>query len=111
MGYDSKGIVLDNTQSKFFDNVTVHIVGVMKIEKGKLTNKFVGKYVDPSGDFYVAENSQPGTGVDWKFIYGTGKFKGITASGNATRFTKGKPVVPGTSQYCIKVTGTYELKK
>ena len=111
MGYDSKGIVLDNTQSKFFDNTTVHIVGLMKIDKGKMTNIYVGKYLDPSGDFYVIESSQPDTGFDWKFIYGTGKFKGITGAGKSNRFTKGKPVTPGTSQYCVKVTGTYELKK
>jgi hypothetical protein len=111
MGYESRGIVLDNTESKFFDNSTVHIVGLMKIDKGKLTNSFVGKYLDPSGDFYVIESSQPGTGFDWKFIYGTGKFKGITGAGKSFRFTKGKPVTPGTSQYCVKITGTYELKK
>ena len=111
MSYESKGIVLDNTQGKFFDNSTVHIVGLMKIDKGKLTNSFVGKYLDPSGDFYVIESSQPGMGFDWKFIYGTGKFKGITGEGKALRFTKGKPISPGTSQYCVKITGTYELGK
>ena len=42
MGSEAKGIVLDNTGSKFFDNSTVHIVGLMKIDKGKLTNSFVG---------------------------------------------------------------------
>jgi hypothetical protein len=111
MSYESKGIVLDNTQSKFFDNSTVHIVGLMKIDKGKLTNSFVGKYLDPSGDFYVIESSQPGMGFDWKFICGTGKFKGITGTGKSLRITKGRPVSPGTSQACIKVTGTYELQK
>ncbi len=111
MGYDSKGIVLDNTQSKFFDNSTVHIVGLMKIDKGKLTGNFINKHLSPSGDFYVLEGSMVGSEVDWKFIYGTGKFKGITGGGKSIRITKGKSVSPGTSQGCLKVTGTYELKK
>jgi hypothetical protein len=111
MGFEGKGIVLDNTESKFFDNSTVHLLGQIKIDKGKATGSFIGKYLDPSGDFYVIEGSQVGAELDWKFIYGTGKFKGITGAGKSIRFTKGKPVSPGTSQVCSKITGTYELKK
>jgi len=111
MGVEGKGIVLDNTESKFWDNVTVHSVGIIKIDKGKVTGSFLGKYLDPNGDFYVVESSQVGTEIDWKFIYGTGKFKGVTGAGKAFRVTKGKPVSPGTSQVCTKITGTYELKK
>jgi hypothetical protein len=111
MAYESRGIVLDNTESKFFDNSTVHLVGLIKIDKGKTTRSFVGKYLDPSGDFYVIESSQVGTELAWKFIYGTGKFKGITGAGKTSPFTKGKPISPGTSQGCTKITGTYELKK
>jgi len=111
MGYESKGIVLDNTENKFFDNDTVHGVGLMKIDKGKLTGSFFNKHLNPNGDFYVLEGSQVGSEIDWKFIYGTGKFKGITGAGKSIHLTKGKPVTPGTSQYCVKVTGTYELVK
>jgi len=111
MSFESKGIVLDNSEGKFFDNDTVHGVGLMKIDKGKLTGSFINKHLSPSGDFYVLEGSMVGSEVDWKFIYGTGKFKGITGAGKSIRFTKGKPVTPGTSQTCNKVTGTYELKK
>ena len=111
MGSEARGIVLDNTESKFFDNSTCHSVGVIKIEKGKVTGMIPGKHMDPSGDFYVVETSQVGTETSWKFIYGTGKFKGITGEGKALRFTKGKPISPGTSQYCVKITGTYELGK
>ncbi len=111
MGYESKGIVLDNTESKFWDSDTVHGVGIMKIEKGKLTGSFINKHVNPSGDFYVLEGSIVGNEIYWKFIYGTGKFTGITGGGKSIRLTKGRPVAPGTSQSCTKVTGTYELKK
>ncbi len=111
MGYESKGIVLDNTASKFWDNDTVHGVGIMKIDKGKLTGSYINKHMDPNGDFYVIEGSNVGPESNFKFIFGTGKFAGLTGSGKTIRFTKGKPVSPGTSQGCVKVTGTYELKK
>ncbi len=111
MSYEAKGIVLDNIESKFWDSDTVHGVGIMKIEKGKLTGSFINKHLAPNGDFYVLEGSIDGNDFYWKFIYGTGKFKGITGGGKSIRITKGKPVSPGTSQGCTKVTGTYELKK
>lgn len=111
MGFDGKGINLDNMASKAFDNMTYHAVGVYKIESGKLTGIFYTKYLDPSGDIFVVEVSQVGMERDWKYLYGTGKWKGVTGGGKAFPFTKGKPVSPGTSQTCTKITGTYELKK
>ena len=111
MGFESRGIVLDNTESKFFDNDTIHGVGIMKIDKGKVTASSINKHTAPNGDFYVLEGSRVGPEINWKFIYGTGKFKGITGSGKSIGITKGKPASPGTSQGCVKVTGTYELKK
>ena len=111
MGLEGRGIVIDNTESKFFDNSTVHLVGLMKIDKGRVTRSMLGKYLDPSGDFYVIEISQVGTENSYKFIYGTGKFTGITGAGKTFPLTKGKPVSPGTSQSCSKITGTYELVK
>jgi len=111
MGYEGKGINLDNLASKVFDNMTYQTVGLCKIDSGKLTGINYAKYMDPSGDFLVVDISQIGMERDWKFSYGTGKWKGITGGGKAFPFTKGKPVSPGTSQSCTKITGTYELKK
>ena len=111
MGYEGKGINLDNLSSKTFDNMTYHTVGVLKIDKGKATGLLYVKYMDSNGDFCVVEISQVGTERDWKYLYGTGKWKGITGGGKSFPFTKGKPVSPGTSQGCNKITGTYELKK
>jgi len=111
MGIEGKGINLDNLASKAFDNMTYHTVGVLKIDSGKLAGTFYSKYMDPSGDFVVVEISQVGMERDWKYLYGTGKWKGVTGGGKAFPFTKGKPISPGTSQGCTKITGTYELKK
>lgn len=111
MGYEAKGINIDNLGSKTFDNMTFHTVGVFKVESGKMTGTLYSKYMDPSGEIVVVEISQVGMERDWKFLYGTGKWKGITGGGKAIPFTKGKPISPGTLQSCIKVTGSYELKK
>ncbi len=111
MGIEGKGITMDNLPSKIYDNMTYHGVGILKIEKGKFSGSFYYKYMDPSGDFFVVEVSQVGMERDWKYIYGTGKWKGMTGAGKGIYLTKGKPIVPGTSQGCMKITGTYELKK
>lgn len=111
MGIEGRGINLDNLASKTFDNMTYHMVGLLKIDKGNLTGTMYSKYMDPSGDFCVVEISQVGMERDWKYLYGTGKWKGVTGGGKAFPFTKGKPITPGTSQGCTQITGTYELKK
>jgi hypothetical protein len=111
MAVDGKGINLDNLAGKAFDNMTYHWAGVFKIDSGKITGNFHGKYMDPSGDFFVVEIVQIGMERDWKYLYGTGKWKGVTGGGKAFPFTKGKPISPETSQGCTKITGTYELKK
>jgi hypothetical protein len=111
MGIEAKGINLDNLASKVYDNMTYHTVGVVKIDHGEVTGTMYSKYMEPSGDFAVVEISQVGMERDWKYLYGTGKWKGVTGGGKAYPFTKGKPITPGTSQGCTKITGTYELKK
>lgn len=111
MGVEGKGINMDNLPSKIYDNLTYHGVGGLKIEKGKMSGMLYYKYMDPDGDFFVVEVSQVGIEREWKYLQGTGKWKGITGGGKAIPITKGKPISPGTSQGCMKITGTYELKK
>ena len=112
MVVEGKGINMDNLPSKIYDSMTFHGGGILRIEKGKISGTFYYKYMDPSGDFLVVEVSQVGMERDWKYLQGgTGKWKGITGEGKAIYITKGKPISPGTSQGCMKKTGTYELKK
>ena len=111
MAVEGKGINLDNYGNKSFDNMTYQYGALFKIDKGRWSGPMLCKYMDPSGDFWVVEIEQVGTERDWKYIYGTGKWKGITGGGKAVPITKGKPISPGTTQGCFKITGTYELKK
>jgi hypothetical protein len=111
LGIDNKGINIDNLGKKDFDNMTYHTVGVLTIMGGKIAATMYCKYMEPNGDFFIVEVLQVGMERDWKFLYGTGKWKGVTGGGKAFPFTKGKPITPGTSQGCVKITGAYELKK
>jgi hypothetical protein len=69
--------------------------------------------MDPDGDISVAENLRALDGPDttWNFLQGTGKWKGIKGEGKVRRIASGKPITPGTSQYCTRHIGTFELPK
>ena len=110
LAMEGKGINLDNYGNKVFDNMTYHSAALFKVENGQYSGTILFKYVDPSGDFFVGE-TMVGKEWNWKFLHGTGKWKGISGGGKVMPITKAKPIAPGTSQACYKITGTYELKK
>jgi hypothetical protein len=106
---DSMGIAFSNHENKIFDNSTYHCAGTVRIAEGKLSVHIYCKYVNPDGEIVVGESTIEGTEAQWKFLLGTGKWKGITGGGTHTAVTRGKPVVAGTSQGCRRATGTYSL--
>jgi hypothetical protein len=105
MSIEGKGINIDYIESKVFDNMTYQTVGLIKSEFGKQTGTLYSKYNDASGDFIIVEVFQVGNERDWKYLYGIGKWKGIIGGGKAI------PLTRGMYQSCVKITGTYELKK
>jgi hypothetical protein len=110
--FDFKGIARSNLESKSFDNLTFHGIGVARVVSGKHHNYGYIKFMDPDGNVLVTENlrdfeSEP----TWKFLQGTGKWKGIVGGGKILFVSRGKPITPGTSQGCIRMTGTFELPK
>ncbi|MDI6763474.1 MAG: hypothetical protein QME83_10650 [Thermodesulfobacteriota bacterium] len=111
MTTDVKGITRDNLDSKIFDNMTYHCVGLFKVMGGKRYGTTNCKFMSPDGDFFVVEASYGPEGGTAPFLHGTGKFKGITGNCVTKPITSGKPIVPGTTQGCARVTGNYELKK
>jgi hypothetical protein len=111
MTTDVKGITRDNLPTKVFENMTYHCVGLFKVISGKRYGTTNCKFMDPSGDYFVVEASYGPEGAKAPFLNGTGKFKGITGNCESKPITNAKPIVPGTTQGCARVTGTYELKK
>ena len=109
--FDFKGIARSNSENKIFDNCTVFYVGVGRNMAGKQGAYGYSKYMDPDGDFVVMESIREGEETHCKFLQGTGKWKGIKGEGKVRRIAIGKPISPGTSQYCTRHIGTFELPK
>ena len=107
--YDLKGICRSNNDEKLFDNTSFQCVGIQRVVAGKPTGQGICKFMDKDGDFIVGETTSAGAEGTWKVIYGTGKMKGMTASGKNMYITNSKPIIEGTFQNCVRATGNYEL--
>jgi hypothetical protein len=113
LGFDAKGIMRSNTESKVFDNCTVNSKGVGMWEGEKFSVYSYMKYLDPDGDYVIFRYTQnPGEkAATTTILAGTGKYKGITGGGKAVRIALGKPVVQGTTQFCNNHKGTFAVPK
>ena len=109
--FDFKGIARSNSETKVFDNCTVFYVGVARNMNGKSSAYGYSKYLDPDGDFVVMESIRDGEETHCRFLQGTGKWKGIIGEGKLRRIAAGKPIAPGTNQYCTRHIGTFVLAK
>lgn len=111
LGVEGTGIFRSHHENKALDNMTIYAIGVFRIEAGKGTSIAYCKGMDPDGDVIVQEHRRDGPKVTWKFLQGTGKYKGITGGGTGKVVARGKPITPGTTQGCSRVTGTFEVPK
>jgi len=107
---DSKGIARSNNENKIFDNSSFHSTQILQIINDGWKRFGHTKFMDPDGDYFFVEVSG-GKNADIKFLYGTGKWKGITGTGKFERIARGKAIEPGTFQGCVRNTGTFELPK
>jgi hypothetical protein len=113
-GLEHRGVVLAEGDNKAFDNQTQHCVGSVTITRGVSKGSGVCKNVDAAtGDFVLLEwdaNGKPGAGT-FRYVYGTGKWKGITGSGTYQSLAATRPIGPGTYQNCIRGKATYSVPK
>jgi hypothetical protein len=107
---DLTGIAVSNHENKVFDNCSFHSTQIIQIMNGKWKRSGHSKFMDPDGDYFFVEVSGEKSAVV-KFLYGTGKWKGITGTGKFERLARGKAIEPGTFQGCVRNTGTFELQK
>jgi hypothetical protein len=107
---DVKGIAVSNHENKIFNNCSFHTTQIIQIMNGKWKRSGYTKFMDPDGDYFFVEISGEKSAV-LKFLYGTGKWKGITGTGKFERIARGKAIEPGTFQGCVRNTGTFELQK
>ena len=111
LSIDTKGIARSNTANKAFDNSTFQCVNLVKVAGAQRDGTGYCKVMDPDGDFSIGVQAFNANGGTYKFLQGTGKWKGITGGGEFVYLTSGKAIVAGTSQGCAKATGNYELPK
>ncbi|MGB5423215.1 MAG: hypothetical protein WBN03_13725, partial [Desulfobacterales bacterium] len=81
ISFESKGISISNHENKAFDNNTFQCAGVIQIASGKPSCDMFCIFLDPDGDVTLGESTLDGAEGTWKFIYGTGKWKGISGGG------------------------------
>lgn len=104
------GIIMSNHENKVFDNCTFHVMAVIQVMGDKITETGFVKLMDPDGDTVVAQTSRVGTESITKFLYGTGKYKGITGGHKSERIVYGR-VPPNVAAACSRSIGTFELPK
>ena len=109
-GEDS-GVMRSKSENKFLDRATLHYEWIQRGMGEKRGGYLFGKIVDLDGDIIVVQSAYKGPGHEAKFLQGTGKYKGITGGYKSQVFARGKPVMPGTYQWCRKIKGTFELPK
>jgi len=105
------------SENKLFNNLTSNCLCLRCFINGKQKGTCYSKFMDADGDYFITEAIRTGTevgpGSTWKFLEGTGKFRGITGGGKAS-FTASnvkRPIRPGMLQGRLKMTGTFELPK
>jgi len=108
---ESKGIIMSNPEGRLFHNYAYQFIGVGYGPPGAPVGFGYFKATDPDDSFVIAEFSGPTSDLSFKFLQGTGKWKGVTGGGKAVRVAMGRPIAPGTNQGCVRFTGTLELKK
>jgi hypothetical protein len=104
------GIIMSNHEKKIFDNCTFHVMTLIQTMGDKITETGFVKIMDPDGDLAMAEMTRVGTESISKFIYGTGKYKGITGGGKSQRIVYGR-IPPDAAAACSRLRGTFELPK
>jgi hypothetical protein len=116
---DVRGVIHDHLESKIFDRMISHCLRSVRISAGKMSSTTYSKFTDSDGDFFITETSAEGISLSaqegtFKFLQGTGKWKGISGGGKGKFIfmTRGKQqITPTTFQGYLKMTGTFELPK
>ncbi|MGH8222038.1 MAG: hypothetical protein ACREQZ_03605 [Woeseiaceae bacterium] len=113
-GIDQRGIILADDAAKTFDNNTQRCIGSIAVIRGKSSGGGFCRSVDPaSGDTTISEwtsAEKPGTGT-FKYLSGTGKWKGITGGGDYHTAAVTRPIDEGTYQNCVRVKGMLSVPK
>jgi len=97
---------------KTFDDLIWEFVAVVRIIDGYTVGKGYYKFATPNGDYFILEAAGAVLeGGTWDILHGTGKWLGITGRGNGRLLIQGKPLLPDTEQYHLRLAGRLRLPK
>lgn len=111
LSYAQNGIIMSD--DKRFNNMIVHCEGVQMGFGPKRKGYGLCTAKDLDGDMIIFGGPYRAPGdSDYKWLFGTGKWKGIKGSLEGQRIVRSKPgkgAMPGTYQGCNRIKGTFEL--
>lgn len=114
--FEATAGIYSNVPGGSFDGQGSHCSGTWSIVAGKYTDSGYCVTVDADGDRFLMDfktgplpPGQPAKGK-WFAAGGSGKYVGMTASGDYSAVRQSSPAVPGGFQACNRNTGTYKLK-
>lgn len=95
----------------FMDLATYECLGSFEHGKAGAGHNGYCVMVDAQGDQVFVRDVRPVGAASWPWQYlgGTGKYAGITGSGESRRIGAFAPARPGTTQGCNQITGSYRL--
>ena len=108
-----KGIAWGISGDKTFDNMTWDFVAVLRTMDGHTIGMGYYKFTAPDGDYFVLERAGDTVleGGTWKFLHGTGKWRGATGQAKSRFIMRAKPVSLTSEEYWCRVIGTIQLPK
>ena len=111
MSFELKGILQSKSNAEILNNVSEQCVGTLKRAGDEAIQRGFCRYMYLNGDINIVEWDGGANEGKWQFLSGTGKWENIKGGGTWKANPRPKPIVEGTIQNCITITGTYELKK
>jgi len=113
LNYEGLGIFMNDAGQGFLHNASIHAIGGFHAVKGvyEYDHSFM-VWTDPEGDqaflTHSAEGSLQAAKATFKWVGGTGKYKGLTGGGEWS-WISARPAVDGTFQGYFKMKGSYKL--
>ncbi len=103
---------ITRSENKLFNDLSFSSICIwlhrLENDEMKTTAHCYSNFMDLDNDYFIMENMG-----DWKLLYGTGKFKGITGAGESHSWLSNgrRPIRQGTSQGRVSLKGTFVLPK
>ena len=108
--FQADGMTMSNHENKKFHGMSYRCLGTSRTENDVQNSVSYCKYMDADGDLIVGTGIRSEKEGTWKFLYGTGKWQGITGGGPiGVPVASGKPISEGTFQVCQRAKGTFKL--